>query len=142
MATKAQPQNLAIGDIIQWTVIAGAVAAVINAIVFFLADTLGVFEGVVMTIGTTEMTFSVVPVVVSSFVFIGIGGVVLWLIDLFSNQPLMLWRNVAVLALLLSFLQPIFLLDAPMDTVIVLELMHIIAGAIAIFLLTTQLKTA
>lgn len=140
---KKKRQSLAIKDIAQWTAIAGAAAAVVNAIVYVIAAALGVFEGVVVQMGPEPMPFSVLPVLISSFLFICIGGLVLYAIDRFSDQPLTLWRNVAVVALVLSFLQPIFLLDAPtIATVLTLELMHIIAGVIAIYLLTTRVKAA
>jgi hypothetical protein len=64
----------------------------------------------------------------------------------FSQWPISTFRIVAIIALVLSFAQPLLLTSGMMPTaapvgigtILVLELMHIVAGVAAIYLLTTR----
>jgi hypothetical protein len=127
-----------------WTtgLIAGIVAGVANLVIYFIASALGVF----FNITPPEVPAPPFPliVVIISIVFILIGTFVLTLMPRFSKRPISTWRTVAIVALVLSLAQPLMLLTGMMgppaswNTVISLEIMHIVAGIIAIYFLTTR----
>jgi hypothetical protein len=129
----------------QWTVIAAVTAAVVNSIVFFIAQAMGIFDNVAITMGGNSMAFSVIPVIMSSILFILIGGALMWVIARFNARPISTWRTVAIVALILSFGMPFspntFANPTPAFFATLL-LMHTLAGIITIYLLTTRLQQA
>jgi hypothetical protein len=146
MSTSALPaERLApAGRVWMNGLIAGIIAAVANLVVYFIASALGV-------------TFNIMPpdmpappfalaVAFSSILFILIGTFVLTLMPRFSQRPISTWRTVAIVALVLSLAQPLALLTGMMgpppaiSTIIVMEIMHVVAGVIAIYWLTTRAR--
>mgnify|MGYP005840031027 CR=1 FL=1 len=130
-----------------WTtgLIAGVIAGAINFVVYLVASSAGVPFNVAPPdvpappFGVAAFALSVISILIGTFV--------LTLMPRFSQRPISTWRTVAIVALVLSFLQPLVLLSgmggmpvSGWDTVIVLEIMHIIAGVIAIYLLTTRAR--
>lgn len=127
-----------------WTtgLIAGIVAGIANLVIYFIASALGV----PFNISPPDMPAPPFPlmVVIVSILFILIGTFVLTLMPRFTKRPISTWRTVAIVALLLSLLQPLGLLTGmmgpppPISTIISMEIMHIVAGVIAIYFLTTR----
>ena len=60
---------------------------------------------------------------------------------MFIDNTIRGWRNLAIVTLLITIAFPFLLLDnPPMGAIIALEAMQMVAGVIAIYLLTTQVK--
>jgi hypothetical protein len=132
-------------QLLQWTAIAAVASAVANSIVFFIAQAMGIFNDVSVTMGGNSMPFFVVPVIASSILFILVGGGLMWVIARFNARPISTWRIVAIVALILSFgmpLAPNTFANATPAFLATLLLMHVIAGVITIYLLTTRLQQA
>jgi hypothetical protein len=145
LATNTKQEMVDYRQLGQWTLIAAVVSAVVNSIVFFIAQAMGVFDDVVVTMGGNNMAFSVVPVIMLSIVFILISGGVMWLVARFSQRPISTWRIVAIVALILSFGLPFSpgAFENPTATLRgTLLLMHTLAGVITIYLLTTRTQKA
>ncbi len=117
-----------------WTIVAAVAAAVINAIVFLVTQ--GQFEGA----EAMGNPFSIGPVIIVSFVQIVLGGVLLGILDRFLDRPITTWRWIAIVVLVLSLAQPFLFLEGEttLTQQIILVIMHLIAGGIAIYLLTTR----
>lgn len=122
------------------TLLAGVIAAVVNVVLYFLAQAVGFVGDIVPSImdAATAPPFPV-AIVASSIIFIAIGGAVVWVVDRFSETPMTLWRNIAIVALVLSFAQPFFAFSG--NDLILLEVMHVVAGVIAIYMITTMAST-
>jgi Family of unknown function (DUF6069) len=145
MTTNTTQEVIDNRQLAQWTVIAGVAAAVVNSIVFFIAQAMGIFENVAIAMGGNSMAFSVFPVIMSSVLFILVGGGLMWVIARFNARPISTWRIVAIVALVLSFgmpLAPNTFTNATPALLVTLLLMHVIAGVITIYLLTTRMQQA
>ena len=135
----AQPHPLASEGIdyrrLLWVApLAAAVAAVANAILYFIGDALGAFPDSVIVAGGQPMT--VTPVIISSIVGVLGGAIVFAIIGRFARRPIAVFRVVAGVVLLLSFAQPFFISGADAGYRAGLILMHVVAAAIAVGLLT------
>jgi hypothetical protein len=117
-----------------------SLAAAANAAIYLAADAL---FGVAW-----EPAFNLVTVIVGTFAFLLAATLVSAGVVRFARRPLWLFRRVALVALLLSFLQPVAALlgvasmpgsgaaAAPLDTFLTMEVMHLAAYAISVPLLT------
>lgn len=117
-----------------WTGVAAVAAAVINAILFLVTQ--GQFEGA----EAMGMPFTIGPVIGASIVQIILGGVLLAVLARFVDRPITTWRWIAIVFLVLSLAQPFLLLEGEttLTQQIILVIMHLIAGGITIYLLTTR----
>jgi hypothetical protein len=143
MTVAVQREVIDNRQLAQWTVIAAVASAVVNSIVFFIAQAIGIFDNVAVTMGGTSMAFSVIPVIMSSILFILIGGGLMWVIARFNARPISTWRIVAIVALVLSLgmpLAPNTFTNPTTPFFITLLLMHIIAGVITIYLLPSHVQ--
>lgn len=125
------------------TLVTGAIAAVVNVIIYFVAQSIGFVGNMVpsfMAESGQDFPFAG-AIVASSIMFIIIGSVVLWVIDRFNAKPISTWRIVAIVALVLSFGQP-FSAFSNQNDIILLLLMHTVAGIITISIISTQAKKA
>ncbi len=139
MATSTTKQeSVDIQQLAIWTVVAALAAAVINAILFFVTQ--GQFE----TAEAMGQPFSVAPVILATVVQIFLGGILLAVLDRFVARPITIWMWIAIVVLVLSLAQPFMFLEGEFTTTtqLILVVMHIIAGGIAIYLLTTRTKAA
>jgi|GEM_PF-6887370 len=138
--TKVKSESVDLQQLAIWTAVAAVASAVINAILFFVTQ--GQFEGAV----AAGQEFTVFPVIIVSIVQIVIGGILLGILDRFLDKPITVWMWIAIIVLVLSFVQPFMFLDWAEEvepiaaTPFILVAMHIIAGAITIFLLTTRTR--
>lgn len=92
--------------------------------------------------------FTLSSVIGSTVIFLIIATLIFAAVARFSKRPLWLYRRIAVVALFLSFLMPLSALfgmaappdvnagAAPLDTVITMLVMHVIAYAISVTLFT------
>ena len=121
-----------IGSTIIAGLIGGGIAAVLNAIVFFIAPTLT----------ATQSDGSIGPVTLIPIIFASIipsifAAIVLWLLRRFTGNGTRIFQIVAVVLLLLSFFSP-FAAAATTGIALWLNLMHLIAGSAIIWSLTMR----
>jgi len=105
---------------------AGVVAAAVNAALFAtgLID-----QSVVVPTGDPV---SLGPVISLSLIPNVLGGLVLWGVRR-AGRTVRLFQIIVVVATVLSFATPFTLPGAPLSMILVLELMHVVAGAAAVF---------
>lgn len=111
----------------------------INAILILVTS--NQFEGVYFESPGGAQEFTVMPVVFASIVAIALGGVLLAVLDRFTKRPITIWRWVAIVFLVISLAQPFVFLEGDNVTIaprIILIIMHIVAGGLTIYLLTTR----
>jgi hypothetical protein len=137
MGTSSQLQLEAISyRRLGWvTLLAAGGAAFANSLIFLLGEATGAIPKD-FVFSTSNQPLSLGLVASFSFVGVGVGGAILAGLARFSRRPLRAFRLISVVFLVLFALAP-FSLGAPLSLVLVLELMHLVAGAIAVSLLTT-----
>lgn len=143
MATMTMQETVDNRKLLQWTVIAAVVSAIANTVIYFIAQALGIFDDVLVTMGGGSDPFLLPPVIGSSITFVLVGGALMWLIARFSQRPISTWRIVAIVGLILSFgmpFSPNAFANATTSFYVVLILMHIVAAIITIYLLTTSVQ--
>ena len=117
----------------------GAIVAAIiaNVIVFVIGDAAGAFpdDYRFSVPGGDETSMGISNVILSTFTFLAIGGIVFAIINRFSRRPVRIFLYVAVTALVLSFFQPFTLQDAPGDMIVVLLLMHVAAAVVGVLVM-------
>ena len=118
--------------------LAALTAAVANALVYFAALGLGFLpQSVLVPTPGGEHPLMVAPVVVSS-VFGAIGAAIVFaIIGLFARRPVRLFRIAATVVLVLSFAMPLTIPGVPVAMILSLEVMHVVAWAVIVGLLTT-----
>ncbi|MCE7947086.1 MAG: hypothetical protein DYG88_06630 [Chloroflexi bacterium CFX4] len=147
MSVSAQPEGLAPArQIWQVGILAAVVAAVLNVVVYFIASALGAN----FTFFPPEIPAPPFPLVVVGTTVIGVlaGTFVYTLMPRFSKRPVSTFRTVAIVVLVLSFAQPLLLVTGVfpvpepigIGTILALEIMHVIAGVLCIWLLTTRAR--
>jgi hypothetical protein len=126
------------------TLAAGGLSALVNVLLYFAAQAVGFVGEIVPNFGPDvpppPVPFAV-AIVGASIAFIIVGSVALWVIDRFNAKPISTWRIVAIVALVLSYGQP-FVAFSNMNEIILLLVMHTIAGIITIYIISTQAKKA
>lgn len=138
MTTQTEQESVDMQQLAIWTAVAAVAAAVINAILYLVTS--GQFEDV----GAMGQPFSIGPVIIVSIVGIALGSVLLAILARFTSRPISTWRWIAIVFLIISFAGPFTNLEGSegvtvtMTPRIILISMHIIAGGLAIYLLTTR----
>ncbi len=118
--------------------LAALVAALGNILVYFVASALGFIpRDFLLRMTSGEMPFTVSLVAITSVIGAVGAAIVFAVIGLFARRPLRLFRIVAVVALVLSFAMPLTIPDAPLAMILSLEVMHVVAWAVIVGLLTT-----
>lgn len=118
------------------SLLAGAGAAAINLVVYFIVSAAGAIPQTVLIPGM-NMPVTAVPVVLNSFVPAILAGVLLALLNRFTRRPVRIFRIVAAVLLVLSFANPLTIPGAPLAMVLALDFMHIVAAAVIVGVLTT-----
>lgn len=110
------------------------VAAIINSIVFLVADAAGVWDAYVIEIGAASFEVAVWYIGFGTLILVALSGlpfvVLIWHDAATGVQR---WRLLAWVILVLSFLQPPLVADGDVAVILTLELLHVIAGGLAIF---------
>jgi hypothetical protein len=127
-----------------WVALLAALAtAVANALVHFAASGLGFIpQTVLVPTPSGEHPLTVTPVVASSVVGAIGAAIVFVIIGLFARRPVRLFRIVATVVLVLSFATPPTIPGAPAAMILSLEVMHEVAWAVIVGLLTTMAREA
>ena len=120
------------GRLLRRGLLAAVLAAVVSALVLVSASSL--FGGVVVPPGET---LTLGPVIAASAIGAVGGAIVLGIIGRFSRRPIRVFRVTALVVLLLS-LAPIPLQEIVGPSAGALALMHVLAAAIVVGVLTTK----
>jgi hypothetical protein len=145
MTTTTNPaqgtQVVATGKVWQAGLMAAILAAIANLIVFFVSSQLLSSPLLIPAQpGSTDLApLTAIPVVAATVIPIIGATILLALLGRWVARPFTVFTIIAVLFLLLSFGGPLTL---PVDgvTKLVLNLMHIVAGGVAIGILTTRAR--
>jgi MFS family permease len=138
-ARTIQTERIDLGRLWWASLLAGLGATVANVVVYFIAAAAGAIPQTVLvpTINNQPAPLTVLPVIINSFVPAIAAGVLLALLNRFVRRPVRLFRIIAVVLLLVSFANPLTIPGAPLMMIIALDLMHIVAAAIIVGVLTT-----
>ena len=120
------------------TLLAALSAAVINAIIYFGAWGLGfISHDLPISTPSGMHPLTVGTVVTTSVVGTFGAAIVFALIGLFARRPVRLFRIIATVALALSLVDPLTIPSAPVAMILSLMVMHVVAWAMSVGLLTT-----
>ena len=135
----AGSERVAWGRLPWVALLAALTAAVINALVYFAASGLGLIsQGVLLPSPNGDAPLTVSQVAVTSVIGTAGAAFVFAIIGLFARQPVRLFRVVATVVLVLSFLMPATQIPgAPMAMILPMEVMHVVAWAVSVGMLTT-----
>jgi len=135
MATQAsQAQS------IQWSsyginaILALVVASAANAIVYLVASTLDAIPETVL-VGPMSLPITLFPVVSATMLGAVAGIIVYALLLRFTRQPQRIFMGMAAVVLVLT-IGPTLTLGAPVEMVIALNVMHVVAGVAVVVMLT------
>lgn len=144
---EIQDTRTAAGQVIAYRRLPGAallaavVAAVVNALVYFAASGLGAIpRDILLPLASGEAPLTVGPVVITSVVGAIGAAIAFAVIGLFAQRPIRLFRIVSIVALVLSFGAPFSVPGLPVAMIISLEMMHVVAWAVIVGLLTTLVR--
>ena len=115
--------------------LAALVAAAANAVVYLVAAAAGAMPQDIVVNGQGPIAL---PVVATMSAFGAVAGTVVYaLVGRFTRRPVRVFRVVADVALVLSFAGPFTIPGAPAAMIATLLLMHVVAAAVVVGLLTT-----
>jgi hypothetical protein len=133
-----QTERVALGRLWWASLLAGLAATVANVVVYLIASAAGAIpQTVLIPTPGGPMPITVVPVILNSFVPAIVAGAFLALLNRFTRRPIRIFRIVSVVLLLLSFANPFTIPGAPIVMIVALNLMHVVAAAIIVGVLTT-----
>ena len=110
------------------------VALVANAIIYFIGSALGMFPNNIITPAGVPLGLQEI-IVVTTAGLLG-GAIVFSILNYIVRRPDLWFAAIAVIVLVISFTSPLMLPGAPIGMIVLLEIMHIVAGASAIYFLT------
>jgi hypothetical protein len=134
--TTNQTERIVLGRLLWASPLAGLAAAAANVVIYLIVSAAGAIPETVLVPGVNQ-PITVPPVILNSFVPAILAGVLLALLNRFTRRPIRLFRIIAVVVLLLSFLNPFTIPGAPMAMILALNFMHVVAAAIIVGVLTT-----
>jgi hypothetical protein len=133
MTTGARKQNAGIGKFVQAGLIGGAIAAVINLILYFLGNAVNGGPMLVKPPGIN--TIAAVPwfmVIIQSILPGVIAGVLYGVLARFTARATTVFLVIAAIIFILFFLNPL-LAAQNVTTIVVLEIMHVIVAGFVIW---------
>ena len=129
-------KRVAWGRLVLVALLAAVAAAAANALVYLVSAAAGAMPQDVVVNGRGPITLPVVAALSAQGAVAG--AVVYGLIDRFARRPVRVFRVVAAVALVLSLAGPFTIAGAPIPMILALELMHVVAAAVVVGLLTTM----
>ena len=137
----AGSEGLSYGRLPGVALLAALLAAAANALVYFAASGLGTIPQSVLLPSPTGLSPLTVGSVVIASGFGAIGAAVVFaVIGLFARRPVRLFRIIAVGALVLSLVPPATVPSVPLAMRLSLEVMHVVAWAVSVGLLTALVR--
>ncbi|WP_281867651.1 DUF6069 family protein [Flavobacterium sp. GSB-24] len=119
---------------------AGAVAAIINAILFFIFHSAGIISDNILPKPNEPLT--VVPVIMASIIPLIIGSILFFLFEKFTNKGFLIFYIVAVVFVLLSLISPFTVIqDVTVGYALILCVMHIVSAAVLLYFLSKSLQS-
>jgi len=113
--------------------LAGAIAAVINSVLFLIGSAIGLIDAAVLIPGM-DTPITIVPVIMSSIIPSLIAGLVLGVMNYFLNKPFKVFRIVALVLLILSFANPFMGIPGiPLGMGIWLNVMHVVVAGTVVY---------
>lgn len=132
---RGEEERVAWGRLVPAGLLTALVAAAANAVVYLVAAAAGAMPPDVVVNGQGAMTLTMV---VTTSAFGAVAGTAVYaLVGRFVRRPVRVFRIVAAVALVLSFVGPFTIPGAPAAMIVTLLLMHVVAAAVVIGLLTT-----
>jgi hypothetical protein len=135
-STATQTERIDLGRLWWASLLAGLGAVVANVLVYFIVSAAGAIPNSVLIPGMNQ-PITVVLVIMNSFIPAILAAVLLALLNRFTRRPVRLFRIIAAVLLLISFVNPFTIPGAPPTMILALALMHIVAAAIIVGVLTT-----
>ncbi len=133
-----QTERVALGRLWWASLLAGLGATIANVVVFLIASAAGAIpQTVLIQTPAGPLPVGIAAVVFNSFLPAIVAGVFLALLNRFTRRPIRIFRIVSAVLLVLSFANPFTIPDAPMVMILALNLMHVVAAAIIVGVLTT-----
>ena len=122
------------------SLLAGAAAAVVNAIIFFAGQAAGQFPETVI-IPNAGQPLTIVPVLISSIIPSIFAGFVFFLLSKYSGKPKMIYNIIAVILLVASFANPFMMIPGvPMGMGILMNVMHVTVAFATMYFFKTLKK--
>lgn len=139
--SNIQSRNVRTSALLWAAPVTAVIAAVINTIIYFIGKAAGAFPESII-IPNANAPLKLPPVILASLIGVLVGGIVFAVIARFSKKPISVFQIVAAVVLILSLATPFQIPNAPLGMVLLLELMHLIAGSLAIWLMPRLVKTS
>jgi hypothetical protein len=129
----SQASKPTLGTVWRNGLIAIVVAAVANAVLYFIGAALGWMPDTVLT--PMGLPVTIVPVVASTVIALVVATIVYSILNRFTGNPNRWFTIIAVIVLVVSAVSPLSLPGAPTMMIVLLEVMHLVAGISAIYFL-------
>lgn len=129
-------ERVAWGRLVPVGLLAALMAAIANAVVYLVAAAAGAMPQDIVVNGQGPITLPVVATMSAQGAVVG--AVVYAIVGWFARRPVRIFRVIAVVALVLSFVMPFTISGAPISMILALELMHVVTAAVVVGLLTTM----
>lgn len=127
-------ERVAWGRLVPVGLLTALVAAVANAVVYLVAAAAGAMPQEIVVNGQGPITL---PMVATTSMLGAIAATIVYaLVGWFARRLVRVFRIVAAVVLALSFVPPFTIPDAPAAMVATLLLMHVVAAAVIVGLLT------
>lgn len=117
------------GRIVRAGLLGAAVAAVSNAVLFYVGSALGWIDSSVQ-IPNADGPLTVIPVIVASILPLLIATGLFLLLVRFTRRPVLIFGLIAVVALVLSLFQPFSIPGVPPAMAWTFSAMHVVAAAV------------
>lgn len=140
IATPARTESIAWNRLPVAALVAAGGSAAINALIYLIGGAFGAFPSDVFV--QPGQTLTIVPVIMASIIGALGGTAAFAALARFTRRPITLFRIIAAVVLVLSFVSPFGIPGAPVAMIVALELMHIVSAAVVVWALTTLTRRA
>jgi len=122
--------------------LAGAIAAVINTVLFFIGSSTGLIDSSILIPGANA-PLAVVPVIASSIIPSIIAGLVLAGLNYFLSKPWRVFTIIAAVLLVVTFANPFMGIPGiPLGMGIWLNVMHVVVAGSVLYCFNRFTRTA
>jgi hypothetical protein len=122
--------------------LAGAIAAVINSVLFFIGSSSGLIDSSILIPGANA-PLTVVPVIASSIIPSIIAGLVLAGLNYFLSKPWRVFTIIAAVLLVVTFANPFMGIPGiPLGMGIWLNVMHVVVAGSVLYCFNRFTRTA
>jgi hypothetical protein len=126
-------QKVKLSKVLTYALIAALVSAIFNAVLFYIGVGIGFMDSTIVVPGANQ-PITIVPVVISSIIPTIISALVLLGFNLFLNKPLKVFNILALVLLVLSFVNPFLAIpNIPIMMGVWLNLMHVVVAGVVVY---------